>query len=251
MDRIKIQNEIGNFSKEDRISKISKQIEGKSVNSKKIIWKGEVVRIDAYRIPLNLVRFNPYNGRIVILAKEEGLDNSPLNPIETPGVKIQIIEFLWNINKSKNDETQKSLIKTQMEAAIITKDGILVDGNRRASLILKNRIEGLDDKDYIEAVVLDLEYTTEGRGTLERLETSIQIGEEKKLDYGAIEKYIKVDNMIQDAAVSIDDIAKDFAEKPAQIKKWLSIKNYMDEYLEEIGAVGMYSRLANMEESFI
>jgi len=250
--KIKIQREIGNFSKEDRISRIAEQLAGEEVNSKKIRWQGEVQRMKAYRIPLNLIRFNPYNGRIVVLSKENGLQESPhQDPIESPDVQIQIIEFLWSVNKSRNDETQKSLVQGQMEPAVITKDGILVDGNRRASLILKNRIEGHDDKDYLEAIVLDIDYAAEGRRTLERLETSIQIGEDKKLDYGAIEKYIKVYQMVEEAGVDVDDVAKSFGEKPPVINKWLSIKNYMDEYLEEIGAEGKYSRLANMEESFI
>jgi hypothetical protein len=249
--RDKILREIGNFPKEARIERIASHTRGEHVNSKKIRWQSELQVMKAYKIPLNLIRFNPYNGRIVVLSKENGLQDSPNDPIETPDIQVQLIEFLWNVNPARNDETQKSLKIGQMEPAIITKDGILIDGNRRASLILKNRVENEWDTDYIEAIVLDVEYATEGRGTLEKLETSIQIGEDKKLDYGAIEKYIKVKQMVEEAGVAEEDVARSFGEKVQQIKKWISIMNFMDDYLEEIGAQGKYSRLTNMEESFI
>lgn len=247
----RILKEIGYYSKEARIERIAAHTVGEHVNSKKIRWQSELQVMKAYRIPLNLIRFNPYNGRIVVLSKENGLQESPNDPIENPEVQLQLVEYLWDVNPARNDETQKSLCVGQMEPAIITKDGILVDGNRRASLILKNRVENKTDTDYIEAVVLPVEYASEGRGTLEKLETSIQIGEDRKLDYGAIEKYIKVHQMVEEAGVPKEDVARSFGESVQKIIKWLSIMEFMDEYLSEIGAEGKYSRLANMEESFI
>jgi hypothetical protein len=57
--------------------------------------------------------------------------------------------------------------------------------------------------------------------------------------------------MVEEAGVAEEDVARSFGEKVQQIKKWISIMNFMDDYLEEIGAQGKYSRLTNMEESFI
>jgi hypothetical protein len=250
MNREKVNRIIGAYSREDRMLKIAECKKREEVNAKKVRISGDIIKLPAFRIPLNLIRFNPFNGRIVVLSKENGLHELN-NPIENIDVQIQIIDFLWGVNKPRNEETQISLMEGQMEPAVITKDGILIDGNRRASLILKNLHDGNHERDYLEAVVLDIEYGKEGRSLLEKLETEIQIGEEKKLDYGAIEKYIKVDQMINDAGVSIEDVAKAFGEKPIQVDRWLKIKTCMDDYLDYIHAPGRYSRLDSMEESFI
>jgi len=250
MDKEKVKKVIGEYSREDRILKIAECKKKEEVNAKKVRISGDIIKLPAFKIPLNLVRFNPFNGRIVVLSKENGLHELN-NPIENIDVQIQIVNFLWGVNKPRNEETQNSLMEGQMEPAVITKDGVLIDGNRRASLILKNLHDGTHQRDYLEAVVLDIEYGKEGRSLLEKLETEIQIGEEKKLDYGAIEKYIKADQMVNDAGVSLEDVAKAFGEKPVQIDKWLKIKTCMDDYLDYIHAPGRYSRLDSMEESFI
>lgn len=76
------------------------------------------------------------------------------------------------------------------------------------------------------------------------------MGEDAKVDYNPIEKYLKCKDL-KDAGFTDDDIAGMMDCKPGEVRTMLSALRLMDEYLDEYGYSGMYTQLDKSEDSFL
>ena len=219
-------------------------------------YKGEARIEKVYRIPLDYLIYNKYNGRIGsdVLSYEK--QNGILNP-ELDQDREIIEHFLYESKEDRNKITMTSLLKNgQQRYGIVTSDGKIVDGNRRAMLLnrLFHKREELgysygevEKCKYFLAIILPDD--AEERD-IQKLETIYQMGEDDKLDYNPIEKYLKCKRLKQ-LDFSEEDIAEFMNQKPAQIKRWLSILKLMEEYLENYGYDGIYTRLEKTEGPFV
>lgn len=219
-------------------------------------YRGETRTMNVYKIPLDFLIYNKYNGRIGTDVLSFEKQNGALD-VEKESDRIIIERFLYESKKDRNDTTMKSLLEIgQQRYGIVTSDGIIVDGNRRAMLL--NRLFHKRDE-------LGLAYDKVARCQLfwaiilpddanekdiQQLETIYQMGEDDKLDYNPIEKYLKCKELKR-LGFTEDDIAGFMSEKPGQIKKWLSILKLMEEYLDEYDYEGIYTRLEKTEGPFV
>lgn len=219
-------------------------------------YKGKTQIEKVYRIPLDYLIYNKYNGRIGsdVLSYEK--QNGALNP-ELDQDREIIERFLYESKEDRNKATMNSLLKNgQQRYGIVTSDGKIVDGNRRAMLL--NRLFYKREElgySYIEVekckyfLAIILPDDAEERD-IQKLETIYQMGEDDKLDYNPIEKYLKCKELKR-LGFSEEDIAEFMSEKPAQIKQWLRILALMEEYLETYGYDGIYTRLEKTEGQFV
>lgn len=219
-------------------------------------YKGETRTEIVYRIPLDYLIYNKYNGRIGSEVLSYETQNGVLNAELEHDRKI-IEDFLYLSKKDRNDTTMDSLLKNgQQRYGIVTSDGTIVDGNRRAMLL--NRLfhkrdqmnysyEEVEKCRYFLAIILPDD--AEERD-IQQLETIYQMGEDDKLDYNPIEKYLKCKELKR-LGFSEEDIAGFMSEKTSQIKKWLRILELMEEYLETYGYEGIYTRLEKTEGPFV
>lgn len=217
---------------------------------KSIVYDGVEEILEVKKIPLKFLLYNPHNGRIGSLTKSyESKSKKPLNP-EDRQDELIIEQFLFDSAKGRNEKTLESLQeKGQQEIGIITKDGVIIDGNRRAMLLNKiNRVDS--SKDYFKAVVLKVKLQ-ENKEKITLLETSYQMGVDGKVDYNPIEKYIRCKQLKQDFTLTIDDIAELMAETSAKIQEWLNTLSLMDSYLEYLGSPEVYTRLEKKEGHFV
>lgn len=219
----------------------------------RIRYKGDIEKYDAYKIPLEYLIYNKYNGRIGTLVKSFEKQKYSLNPEEPKDKKI-IENFLWQSKKDRNKKTMDSLARDgQQRYGIVSKNGVIIDGNRRASLlnyIYKHRDNWNIDVShgrYFIAIILP---DDAGKKEILELETTFQMGVDEKLDYNPIEKYLKCQDL-KDAGFKEEDIAEMMNEKPSDIKKWLSILKVMNEYLDQYEYSGIYTRLDEREGQFV
>ena len=160
-------------------------------------YKGTTSQQIVWRIPLDYLVYNKYNGRIgsdvLSYEKQKGELNAELDSDR------EIIEkFLFESKADRNKITMDSLLKIgQQRYGIVTSDGIIVDGNRRAMLLNKLYHEHeklgysyaqVEKCKYVLAIILPDD--AEERD-IQQLETIYQMGEDDKLDYNPIEKYLK------------------------------------------------------------
>lgn len=216
-----------------------------------LTYNGEITTFNAYRIPLDILTYNPYNGRIGSEVKSYERQHHRLNPEDPEDVKV-IEDFLWRSKISANEATMQSLLKDhQKQFGIVTADGKIIDGNRRASLL--NRLwrdpsVNANEKQHCRFFLAIILPQDADKKEIIRLETTYQMGEEAKLDYNPIEKYLKCGDLIE-AGFTESEIA-DFMNIPkAQVLMYLRVLHLMDDYLEAYGYEGMYTQLAN-EDAF-
>lgn len=219
-------------------------------------YKGETREEIVWKIPLAYLIYNKYNGRIGsdVLSYEK--QNGELNA-ELDSDRETIERFLYDSKVDRNKTTMDSLLKIgQQRYGIVTSDGTIVDGNRRA-MLLNRLFHRREDFGYTYAQVEQCQYffaiilpdDADDRD-IQQLETIYQMGEDDKLDYNPIEKYLKCKELKR-LGFSEEDIAGFMSEKPSQIKDWLRILALMEDYLQEYDYDGIYTRLEKTEGPFV
>jgi hypothetical protein len=240
-----------------RIEKLNeiKKIEKPIMTGVRIPYKGEEKEFDVYRIPLEYLVYNPYNGRIGTKVKTFEVKSHKLNPEDPKDVEI-IESYLWESKPDRNKKTMESLIKLkQQEYGIVSRNGFIIDGNRRASLLNKiyrdrkkySKKHDVSHCAYFNAIILDEDAD---KKEILRLETTYQMGMDEKLDYNATEKYLKCKELLA-VGYSIPDIAEMMNENESVIKKNLEILELMDFYLDHYDYKDMYSMLEKREGQFV
>lgn len=217
-----------------------------------LLYRGVLQSFNVWEIPIEALIYNQYNGRIGSAVKSYEKQNHTLNPEQESDI-ASIEGFLWNSKEDANKNTLESLKSTgQIKPGIVTSDGVIIDGNRRASLM--NRIcansdskqEERDRCKYFKAVILPENAT---KKDILQLETSFQMGEDAKVDYNPIEKYLKCRDL-EDAGFKKDEIASFMGIKKTDVDLNLEILALMDEYLAFNGYDGIYTMAEGHEDTF-
>lgn len=218
-----------------------------------ITYHGSIMTLNAYAIPLEYLVYNPYNGRIGSVVKSYERQNHTLNPEDALDKKL-IEKFLWESKLDANTKTRERILREhQQKHGIVTADGIIIDGNRRAMLL--NSIMSDDSIPYGEKshckyfIAIILPEDADKKEIL-ALETTYQMGEDAKVDYNPIEKYLKCKDL-KDASFTDEDIARMMDCSKGDVKTMLSALELMDDYLDSYDYSGMYTQLDKNEDSFL
>ena len=216
-------------------------------------YKGENKQFNVWEIPMEILVYNPYNGRIGSVVKSYEKQDHKLVP-DNPDDAAIIERFLWESKPSANEQTERSLRSIgQQKFGIVTADGIIIDGNRRASIM--NRIRRDERSSAQErarcssfkAVILPIDAQ---KADILRLETSYQMGEDAKVDYNPIEKYLKTRDLRESGFMN-EDIADFMGITKTQVKENLEVLDLIDDYLSTYGYDGIYTMAVGHEDSFL
>lgn len=247
------------MNEQQRIAKLKEIVEDDSnvvSTGVQLRYRGETQRVPVYKIPLNYLVYNKYNGRISSSVKAYEHKNHALNPENPDDIKV-IEKFLWDSKPDRNKRTMLDIVENgQMRHGIVTANGIIIDGNRRASLLnraFKKRKEygfdpaKVDGCQYFNAIILPQNADAKD---IQQLETIYQMGEDEKLDYNPIEKYLKCQDLI-DVGFDPDQIAKMMDIQKTEVNKMLSTLDLMKDYLSEYEYEEMYPMLEHAEDQFL
>lgn len=254
----------------NRLSQITSILNSKPKYEKMFWYKGKAKPFGVYEVSLDLLVYNPYNGRILsfIQTAENSMkmssnynnniskDNliSDIDIIMRERVyddvfQKQIENYLWESSKSQNESTYDSLVKFhQSEVGIITKDGVIIDGNRRVMILRKINKDLKVNRKFLTIILEDK--LEDNRKEILTLETIYQQGIDAKVNYSPIEKYLKVKELLE-FNYSYEDISELMAEKIDTIIKWKGILDLMIDYLNYLGYNGIYSILEKREGQFV
>lgn len=243
------------MNKEVRIQKIQEIIERDKnrtdLLNHEIMWEKQLKTEKVFNIPLSYLLYNKYNGRILSRTKSLEKQKQAIN-VETEEGRNLIEKLLWESKIDRNKKTELSIREFgQQKVGIITKDGVIIDGNRRAMLLNK-----VDRTGYFKAIVLPVTLE-ENPIEIERLETTYQMGEDEKLGYNPIEKYLKAKQIFDKLTPKISEpeaiksISDWMGETDGEIRKYLDTMSIMDEYLEYLEYDGIYTQLDSREDQFL
>ncbi len=243
------------LSKDLRIKAIKELSEKEPYTTTEHYYAGKKQKFNVHRINVDHIIFNKYNGRIGTYVKSYEKFSGVLNAEDETDEKI-IIDYLWKSNERRNKETMQDIkLKEQLVPGVISADGIIVDGNRRSMLLKKIAQERNDTPTYFIAAILP-DTLDENPKEIRKLETMLQMGEDAKVDYNPIEKYVKCKDLRDIDGFTIPQIAKMFGDSEDKIKTYFEILALMDDYLdnhlkgndeEESSYSGMYQVLTEQK----
>ena len=244
------------MNSEERKIKIKEIEKGTAVATGTLLkYQGKTREFSVYKIPLEFLVYNVDNGHISSVVKSYNREHGTLDSSKETDSNL-IAKFLFDSNEDRNKKTMRDLAENgQMEPGIITIDGTIVDGNRRASLL--RRIVTSSDynqktKDacsYFLARILPEEADEK---EILRLETSFQMGADSKVDYNAIEKYLHTRDL-HTKKFTLEQIADYMGfESPNVVSLNLDIMALIDSYLDTYEYRGIYTRLPRgCEDDFL
>ena len=242
------------MNKETRIKKIEEITSREPFGKQEIPWEDKLESMPTFKVPLEYLIYNKYNGRILSRTMSFERQEPRIDAESTEG-KILIEKLLWDSKPDRNEKTLDSIKKYgQEKVGIITKDGVIIDGNRRAMLLKRVKHPRYD---YFKAVVLPVTLE-ENQLEIEKLETTYQMGEDEKLGYNPVEKYLKAKGLFNqltqrsdEKEKAIQQISEWMGETESTVQEYLAVMSTMDEYLEYLEYDGVYTQLDAREDQFI
>ena len=211
---------------------------------------GKIATLDVYRVPIRLLRYNIRNGRFASeLLQMEAKLKRKLDSANAADAKI-IRSLLLEQSESETALLKKDLIQhEQVEPGIITRDGAVINANRRMSIISSLFEETHEPKwEYLKVGILP---DTVSEKDLWRIEAGLQFGKDFRLEYGPINELLKIREGVT-CGLQPEDIAATllgrFSAKDVQER--LRRLELIDSYLIEIDKPGDYTQVGRSMEKF-
>jgi len=212
-----------------------------------------------YEVPIELLRYRKNNGRISSDVMSYEKDKSPLLE-ESENAQKKLREFLENKDPEKTKELMNSIRhRGQQEPAIITKDGFLINGNRRKVVLEKLYEKTKEEKfKWLKVVILPGKDEQGGPPTLkeiEQIENRYQLQSEGKSEYYKFDRALSIRNKIKLGMCLEEQLIDDpnymgLSEKEfkTEVKKcqeeYLGPLTCIDRYLEMLDRSGRYDTIS-------
>jgi hypothetical protein len=195
-------------------------------------------------VPIELLRYRKDNGRISSDVMNYEMLIGPLDEKDQQAQGV-LREFL----RRKDPEKTHALIKSiehagQNEAAIITCDGFLINGNRRKMAFEQLREGGKSEYDSMKVVILPDHGDPGGPPTLleiERLENRYQLQSEGKSEYYGFDRALSIKRKI-DLGFTLAEQLRDDPRYASVTKQELdkAVKEWERDYLHPLACAERY-----------
>lgn len=234
-------------------------------------WKKTGKKSPIYRIAIEYCRFRSENGRIKTETLTHATREKPLDDLSSEDQK-KIASFLEKSDPAKNEELMKSLKSTgQIEPAIITADGFLINGNRRRwalGKLFETQKRDRESYKYINVIILpghdekgNMLSDAPTHVDIALLENRLQMRRDGWSEYSVMNKVLSF-RSYTDGTVELEELLNDdpnfseLSEKDfkKEVKDWktenFGTLDLIDLYLESNGMKGDYKKIEHRWESF-
>lgn len=201
-------------------------------------FQGRIEQFDVYTVPIEMPKYRLANGRTQA-AQEEHLSKHPDLPEDFFEADLESEEahkvqhlLLKKMLKSTNVDLL-SFFQTniQEEPLILTRQGFVVNGNRRLRA-LRELYESDKDKyqkfKYIDVIILP----PCSEDDINELEAELQIKKDIKADYSWISTACMLRKKQNKLNISNTDLAKKHAMKEKDVEELLDLLEHVDAYLK-------------------
>lgn len=203
--------------------------------TKRLRLKGITTEYQAYRISIDSLKYNAKNDRIATFITQY-IDEVGELPEETEQINEILEEFIIESNPDAFKKTKNNIKAIgQHEVAVVTSDGIVIDGNRRFTVLRELfRETGREEFGYLDAVILNRNLYNDK--DIKRLELNLQHAIESKVDYNPIERLVGIyRDLIQDGhPFTVEEYAAETQMKKTDINTEIEIAKLLVEYLKYI-----------------
>ncbi len=246
---------VADFAEEIRRRQIRTAKPQKTVINFRTDRKEQVER-DIVNVPIGLLRYRKDNGRISSDVMDHERNIGPLDE-KDDRAQAQLRQFLEEKDPEKTATLKKTIIHDgQLEPAIVTCDGFLINGNRRKMVIERLREEFPENGaySYMKVVVLPGSDDEGGPPTLkeiEKLENRYQLQSDGKSEYYGFDRALSIKRKME-LGLSLEEQLRDdprYAEvTPSELKK--AIQQYEKDYLIPLECVERYLRQFRREGQY-
>lgn len=208
-----------------------------------IPWQGDkLVSFDVYKVPITLLSFNFNNTRIrADLEAYLQKNKENINPNDRKQ-QNEVQRILLSSDFIGEEETRllKSDLRKrgQLDPAVATPDGVLIDGNRRLA-IFRKLVSELDVMKFTEMDICVLPATATPND-LKELEMRLQMSHTFRVAYGPINTALEFRNLYDEFKWNYEKIEKITGGqyKTHQIQRMILVIDLIDEYLKQLPPKG-------------
>jgi len=206
----------------------------------RMVLKGKPENLQVYRVPIKFLIYNIRNGRFAaeLLEKESELKRKldSGTPQDARIIQRLLIDLKSNETEALKDDLRKN---GQLDPGVITRDGAVINANRRMAILSALREETNDPRfEYLRVARLPKAVDEKD---IWRIEAKLQFAKEFRLEYSPINELLKLKEG-RDSGLSSADISRTLLGRftPAKVEEKLSILKLIESYLVFIGKAGQY-----------
>lgn len=241
---------------DDRARRIAEALQQASAREHYVPTEDGYLAVPVATVVPEALVYRADNGRILSeLAHAAHARGTPLRELkahaETAWVQGLLHELLIDKARDPDGPIYDELARyaRQTEPLLVTRDGVVVNGNRRLAAMQALRRD--DPETYggfaeVRAAVLPDDV---GRDRLEYIEAALQMAPELKLSYSWINRRLKLREHARDLDPTQVAKAYRFADS-GEIDRELAELGLAEAYLRWTGASGEYARVADQEARF-
>ena len=161
------------------------------IGDRPLILAGEKKSINAYRLPIVLLRYNVSNGRFALEKMEWEQKHGRTLDSQVPEDALEIRKLLLALNPTDTISLHDDLLKYgQLDPGVITYDGAVINGNRRMA-VMEDMFERDGDPRFEYLDVMRLPGAVDLKD-LWRLEAGLQLSQEQRVNYGPVNELLKI-----------------------------------------------------------
>ena len=244
--------------KADRIVTIDNEVQS-STRLERVPFRGETREFPVVRLGVHLPIYRMKNGRTqveqyqyieAVNQPKEFFENGEEN-ISAQQAQHKILLKLAKDEKGPIYQELKQ-VATQRESLLLTSDGVVLNGNRRLAAmrdLFEDDARSYSRFSHIDAIILPAEANEKD---LELLEAELQMTPETKLEYGWIERRLKLRRHVEELEIPRDQIKVTYRfKREEEINIELQQLELAEEYLEDyLGKPHAYLQVAHSEQLF-
>lgn len=172
-------------------------------------WPRTSKELDLVELEVDWVRFSTLNHRTraeqrkeVFITGDDGLFTQDPLGAKAQAAQYKILHTQAGFGDLKHDLSERS----QQEPAIVTADGVLINGNRRSAALRSLYLEDNEPRArYVQCLVLPADAT--GRELID-LETELQVARDFQEDYGWINEAFLIEELFERESKDFARVAK-------------------------------------------
>ena len=227
--------------------------------SKTIVLKNKSQEFEVFKIPMDILVYNPTNGRMFMEAKrfenEEHTNLATLKEQDPIKYNNEVENLIWSTNEERNLATKRDIEKySQIEPGVVLDDGTVIDGNRRFTCLrrLHREYPGDERFNYFLAAIIKVDGKKITRQLLKEYELRVQFGADEKVGYNVINKNMSIYWLIEkekDSGFDYTSIAELLGNgtTAGDVSKICKTCQLVDEFLEYIHKQGEYQIAEDMK----
>lgn len=204
---------------------------------------GKIIQdLEVYKIPLHLLSYNKNNGRIFLGINEIEKMGTDFKDLTFEEFNNEIESLIWDYDEDKNIATKSSIEQFgQLEIALVSNDGVVIDGNRRFTCLRKLNREFPENENfrYIKACIVKTNDKLTAKD-IKKYELNVQFGKEKQAEYHLTDKVMSIYREIQGGILTKDEIADEMGIAKSKVNDYIITAEEIIEFLNHFNIKEKY-----------